>query len=92
MVEATLLRDRDEATSLHRRATARDALADEVRRVAAMPLMVTPRPSIVEAAAEMYDRWHSELAPKYSPDWTGLNALFALGLGDEPETGPSALA
>ncbi len=81
LVQAMLLRDRDEATTVHRTGTDRDAAADEVRAIAAATLTVTPRPGPVERAVRLYGSWRAELDPDHRPDWSGLDALIVRGLG-----------
>lgn len=80
LVVAMQLRDRDLGTTVHRAGGARDAYADQVTELAAYPLTITPRPNIVERAAELYATWRSELQANYSPDWAPLTELIDRGL------------
>ena len=80
LVQAMLLRDRDEGTTVHRVGGARDSLAMAVGRILQLPLSVTPRPNIVERAVEMYGQWRGELEAGYQADWQGVNALLVRGL------------
>jgi hypothetical protein len=84
LVQAMLLRDRDEGKTIHRTGTARDALADEVQRLAQLPLEVTARPSVVEQIASSYGQWRQEWEPGYESDWSGLAAVLRRGLAQAP--------
>jgi len=81
LVQAMLLRDRDSGTSVHPHGTNRDAMADDLTKLAALSPALTPRPNVVERTAAVYDRWRQELDPDYQPDWSGLSALLERGLG-----------
>jgi hypothetical protein len=48
LVQAILLRDRDEGTCVHRAGTPSDRLAGEVAQIAQQPLDVAARPNVVE--------------------------------------------
>ncbi|GAB3743734.1 hypothetical protein [Microlunatus parietis] len=80
LVQAMLLRDRDQGTTIHRSGSARDALADEIAGLDLDDLGVTPRPNVVERTVDLYARWRSELEPDYRPDWSGLRAVIDRGL------------
>lgn len=80
LVQAMLLRDHDEGTTVHRTGGPRDDLAVTVARLLQLPLSVTPRPNVVETAVELYGRWRGELEADYRPDWEGLQALLTRGL------------
>ena len=80
LVQAMLLRDRDEGTHIHRTGSARDILAADVARIARLPLDPRIRPNVVERTAELYGQWRSELEPGYQPDWSGLTAVITRGL------------
>ena len=75
LVQAMLLRDREEETTVHRVGGPRDGLKAEIARLARLPLSVTPRPNIVERAVGMYEQWRGELESDYKADWRGLEAL-----------------
>lgn len=83
LVQAMLLRDRDQGTTIHRFGSDRDALANEILSLAVGTAGITPRPSIVERAVELYGRWRSELEPDYRPDWSGLHAMIDRGLAGQ---------
>jgi hypothetical protein len=76
LVDGMRLRDRDTGTTVHRTGTARDDLADEVGRTAALPLEEALR-----ATRVLLDRGWAELEPGHRPDWSGLDALLARGRG-----------
>jgi hypothetical protein len=80
--QAMLLRDQDLGTNIHRHGTQRDGLAGVAAQLAGQPLTIEPRPNIVERAAKLYGDWRCERDPTYTPDWSGLNAVIARGLGD----------
>lgn len=80
LVQAMLLRDRDEATHIHRTGSRRDGLAAEVARIAQLPLDVMVRPNIVEEVVDLYGRWRGQLEPGYQPDWLGVEAVLNRGL------------
>lgn len=81
LVESMRLRDLETCSTVHRTGTARDADADRVRRIAAGPLPVAPRPNIVEQACLLYGELRAAREPGYRPDWTGLSAVITRGLG-----------
>lgn len=80
LVVAMQLRDRDLGTTVHRAGSDRDRYADLVMALAVVPLTITPRPNIVEQAAELYATWRSELEPDYDADWVPLAELITRGL------------
>jgi hypothetical protein len=80
LVQAMLLRDRDQGTTIHRYGSERDALADEIAGLRLDDLAITPRPNVVERTVDLYARWRSELDPDYRPDWSGLRAVIDRGL------------
>lgn len=80
LVQAMLLRDRDQGTTVHRCGSERDALADEIAALDLADLAITPRPNVVERTVDLYARWRSELEPGYHPDWSGLRAVIDRGL------------
>ncbi|MFC7624495.1 hypothetical protein [Microlunatus sp. GCM10028923] len=80
LVQAMLLRDRDQGTTIHRYGSERDALADEVAGLDLADLAITPRPNVVERTVDLYARWRAELEPDYRPDWSGLRAVIDCGL------------
>lgn len=87
LVQAMLLRDRDEASRIHRTGTARDALADEVLRLAQLPLEVTVRPNLVEQVVGLYGQWRHEREADYEADWSGLTAVLRRGLSHPAAAG-----
>jgi hypothetical protein len=89
LVQAMLLRDRDEGTSVHRTGTRRDHLAAEVGRIARLPLDVAVRPNVVERIVDLYGQWRGQLETGYVPDWSGLEAVVARGLGESDGHRPS---
>lgn len=88
LVEAMLLRDRDEGTTVHRHGTGRDALADEVTALAGLPVALMPRPNVLDRAADLFDRWHAERVPGHVADRRGLDGLLARGLAGHPRGEP----
>lgn len=80
LVQAMLLRDRDEGTPVHRAGTSRDNLAGEVARMAQLPLDVAARPIAVERIVDLYGQWRCQLETGYEPDWSGLAAVVTRGL------------
>jgi hypothetical protein len=80
LVQAMVLRDRDEGTTLHRTGGPRDDLAVAVAGLLQLPLSVLPRPNLVEEAVELYGRWRGQVEADYRPDWEGLRALLVRGL------------
>lgn len=80
LVQAMVLRDRDEGTTVHRTGGRRDRLAAEVARLAQLPLAVEPRPNVVERVVELYGQWRGELERDYAADWGALDALVRRGL------------
>jgi len=82
LVDGMRLRDRDAGTTVHRTGTARDDLAEEVARTAALPLAEALRATCV-----LLDRGWAELAPGRAPDWSGLDALLDRGRGRGRPTG-----
>jgi hypothetical protein len=74
LVQAMLLRDRDEAATRHRFGTARDAVAADVWRIVRSADTV-PDPDQVESLAAVFDLLRAELDPTYVADWSGLQAL-----------------
>lgn len=81
LVQAMLLRDRDEGTTVHRTGGPRDSLVAEVAGLTRLPLKVTPRPNIVERTTALYAKWRAELERDYRPDWGGLEGVLRRGLG-----------
>ncbi|GAA2108816.1 hypothetical protein GCM10009841_29620 [Microlunatus panaciterrae] len=77
LVQAMLLRDRDEDRTAHRFGTVRDDLAERVVKLCRRPLDTDWR-HLVSDATEVFDQLHSELEPHYRPDWSGLSALLGL--------------
>jgi len=76
LVQAMLLRDRDEKTTSHRFGTRRDDLAAGTwSRLLADD---TTGISRVTGLVEQFDRLHAELDQRYVPDWTGLESLVRL--------------
>lgn len=73
LVQAMLLRDRDEGTTSHRFGTARDDLAAQTW--AALRHGDDTGAGRVQRLVEQFDRLHSELDDRYVPDWSGLVAL-----------------
>ena len=84
LVQAMLLRDRDEGTHVHRGGTLRDSLVTEVAQVAQSSLDVASRPNLVERIVDLYGQWRCELEPEYQPDWSGLEAVIDRGLRGVP--------
>lgn len=78
--QAMLLRERDTGTEIHRRGSGLHDRAVDVAALASRPLVVLPRPNVVEEAAELYGRWRAEFDPGYRPDWSGLHRLLERGL------------
>jgi hypothetical protein len=72
LVQAMLLRDRDEAMTRHRFGTVRDVLAAEVQQIVRSAEPV-PQAAQVEGLAALFDRLHAELHPTYRADWSGLH-------------------
>lgn len=79
LVQAMLLRDRDESTTVHRVGGVRDQLAAEVTRLAQLQATTASRPTVVEHAVALYARWRGELESDYVSDWSGLEAVLRLG-------------
>jgi hypothetical protein len=75
LVQAMLLRDRDERTTSHRYGTARDELAASIWSILRSD-DAAPRTRI-RMLAESFDQLHSELDSRYLPDWSGLRPLIA---------------
>lgn len=75
LVQAMLLRDRDERTTSHRYGTARDEHAGSIWSILQSD-DATPQTRI-RALAESFDRLHSELDSRYLADWSGLRRLIA---------------
>jgi hypothetical protein len=80
LLQAMLLRDRDEGTRIHRTGQPRDRLADDVAGIAQLPLDVATRPNVVERTVDLYGQWRCQLEPGYEPDWSGLTAVVTRGL------------
>jgi hypothetical protein len=73
LVQAMLLRDRDERTTSHRFGTARDDLADSTWSILGSG---EHNPHLrLRRLTEHFDGLHTELDPRYVPDWSGLAAL-----------------
>lgn len=73
LVEAMLLRDRDEGTNSHRFGTGRDDLASSVwSTLGSFDDLWENR---LEPLTAVFDRLHGELVGDYVPDWSGLEAL-----------------
>ena len=79
LIQAMLLRDRDEGTHIHRTGSSLDRLADDVARIAQLPLDTAGRPNVVERTVNLYGQWRSHLEPGYEPDWSGLAAVVTRG-------------
>jgi hypothetical protein len=79
LVQAMLLRDRDEGTHIHRTGSSLDRLTDEVARIAQLPLDTAGRPNVVGRTVNLYGQWRSQLEPGYEPDWSGLAATVTRG-------------
>lgn len=75
LVQAMLLRDRDEGTAVHRYGTGRDAEVDALMAVLGSGL------DVLDGVAALFDRWHGELDPTYVADWEPLRRLVERGLG-----------
>lgn len=73
LVQAMLLRDRDEGTTSHRFGTGRDELA--ARTWTALMYGGAAGVGCIWLLAEEFDRLHSELDDRYVPDWSGLESL-----------------
>jgi len=73
LVQAMLLRDRDEGTTSHRFGTARDDLAAETW--SALQRGDETGATHIQRLVEQFDRLHSELDNRYVPDWSGLVSL-----------------
>ncbi len=76
LVQATLLRDRDGGTSVHRFGSGRDEMADQVAGLLRCEVDVSPRPNIVERTVELYGQRRHQLDRGYQPNWSGLDALI----------------
>ncbi len=78
LVQAMLLRDRDEGTASHRFGTSRDSLADLT-----WSALTSPGPPVdhVRRLTSTFDRLHGELEPSYVADWAGLTPLVRLLAG-----------
>lgn len=87
LVQAMLLRDRDEGTHIHRAGTQRDSLATDIVQLMQVPLDVAVRPNAVERIVDLYGRWRSQLENDYLPDWSGLSALLTRGLASPAVAG-----
>jgi len=79
LIQAMLLPDRDEGTHIHRTGSSLDRLADDVARIAQLPLDTAGRPNVVERTVNLYGQWRSHLEPGYEPDWSGLAAVVTRG-------------
>jgi hypothetical protein len=86
LVQAMLLRDRDEGTHIHRAGTERDQLAIDIAQLMQLPLEVAARPNVVERIVDLYGQWRSQLESGYVPDWSGLSALLTRGLASPEES------
>jgi len=73
LVEAMLLRDRDEGTTSHRFGTGRDELAADTW--SALQLSNKSGDMRILRLVGQFDRLHSELDQSYAPDWSGLTSL-----------------
>lgn len=74
LVQAMLLRDRDEGTTSHRFGTVRDDLAAQVWAVLRHGDRLDT--STVRTVLELFDRLHAELDDTYVPDWSGLESVI----------------
>jgi hypothetical protein len=73
LVQAMLLRDRDEETTSHRFGTHRDDLAAETWSA---PQCGNEAGAVrIQRLVEQFDQLHSELDNRYVPDWSGLVSL-----------------
>lgn len=75
LVQAMLLRDRDEGTTSHRFGTARDKLAAATWSVLEEGHASDRAVTLIQRLVEQFDHLHSELEPGYVPDWSGLESL-----------------
>ncbi len=75
LVQAMLLRDRDERTTSHRFGTSRDSLADLTWSALPSPGSPVDR---IQRLTTTFDRLHGELEPSYVADWAGLIPLIRL--------------
>ena len=73
LVQAMLLRDRDEGTTSHRFGTRREGLAAETW--SALHRGNETGATHIQRLVEQFDRLHSELDDRYVPDWSGLVSL-----------------
>jgi len=74
LIEAMLLRDRDEGTTSHRFGTGRDELAADIWT--AVNVDDDSGTRRIRRLAGEFDRLHSELDGRYVPDWSGLQSLI----------------
>ncbi len=77
LVQAMLLRDRDEGVTSHRVGTARDEVAQRIMSVLEADINRSGTAAIRQLTAH-FDQLHGELDPSYQPDWTGLVNLIRL--------------
>lgn len=77
LVQAMMLRDRDEGRTVHRFGTARDRRADDVLDLIGDLAEPADVAVALRPAADLFDTLHRELDPAYRPDWCGLEAILA---------------
>lgn len=74
LVQAMILRDRDEGRTSHRFGTARDRVTEQILQVTRRPA----GPDWVQVIVELtgiFDQLYGEREPDYRPDWSGLRSL-----------------
>ena len=77
LVQAMLLRDRDESQSSHRFGTTRDDLAADI--ISSLYRQDGPiGVDTITQSCAIFDQLRRELDPTYLPDWSGLTALREL--------------
>lgn len=77
LVQAMLLRDRDEGATSHRVGTARDELAQRIMSALEADIDRSGA-AVITRLATAFDQLHGELDPSYQPDWSGLVSLIRL--------------